>query len=344
MLDDLKYINQVDTSDALGFVSKQPAQLLYDFDFKAKHLKRARIDAVVFSGMGGSSLIAELVHTWPRLDQPFIVSKGYELPNWINQSTLVICASYSGNTEETLSSLDQALKQQAQVVIIAHGGKLLERAQAEDIPYVELPACPQPRTGIFYAYRALVEIFVATQVVPEERVAELEAVVPALEEACKNWKEDIPEARNYAKQLALEMEGKTPIIYGGAITYPAAYKWKIDVNENAKNTAWCNQLPEFNHNEFIGWSAHPVEKPFAVIDLISHFEHPRILKRFEVTDRLLSGKRPKAIEVTAKGKTLLEQLLYLVLLGDFATTYLAILNNVDPTPVELVEKFKKELN
>jgi glucose/mannose-6-phosphate isomerase len=139
------------------------------------------------------------------------------------------------------------------------------------------------------------------------------------------------------------MEGKTPIIYGGALTYPAAYKWKINVNENAKNTAWCNQLPEFNHNEFIGWSSHPIEKPFAVIDLISSFEHPRVLKRFEVSDRLLSGKRPKAHRVEAVGESVVEQLLYLVLLGDFVTAYLGILNNVDPSPVELVEKFKKEL-
>ncbi len=102
-------------------------------------------------------------------------------------------------------------------------------------------------------------------------------------------------------------------------------------------------LPEFNHNEFIGWSSHPVEKPFAIIDLISSFEHPRTIKRFELSDKLLSGKRPKATTVQAEGKTIVEQLLFLVILGDMASTYLAILNNVDPTPVDLVEKFKKEL-
>ena len=102
-------------------------------------------------------------------------------------------------------------------------------------------------------------------------------------------------------------------------------------------------LPEFNHNEFIGWSSHPVEKPFAVIDLISSFEHPRTQKRFEVTDRLLSGMRPKAITVTAQGESALEHLLYLVLFGDFVTLYLGILNGVDPSPVPLVEKFKVEL-
>lgn len=344
MLDDLKYVSQVDSSDALGFAAKQPAQLLHNFDFSLQSISDRPVHNVVFSGMGGSSLVADLVHTWPRLEEPFVVSKGYDIPNWVDEETLVVCASYSGNTEETLSSLNQALKQKAQIVIIAHGGKLLEIAKEKSIPYLELPECPQPRTGIFFAYRAVIEIFCAAKLVPAETLTQLEQVVPALESACKLWVADVPEKSNTAKQIAQQMVGKTPIIYGGALTYPAAYKWKIDVNENAKNTAWCNQLPEFNHNEFIGWSSHPIEKPFAVIDLLSSFEHARILERFEVSDRLLSGKRPKAIQVNAVGDSLLSQLLYLVLLGDFSTTYLAILNNVDPTPVYLVEKFKKELS
>lgn len=344
MLDDLKYITTVDKSDALGFIAKQPEQLRYQFGFQYDTPEERPIYNIVFSGMGGSSLVAELVHTWPKLEKPFVVSKNYDLPEWVNQNTLVICASYSGNTEETLESLDQALAKGAQVVVLAHGGKLLERAKQELLPYAEIPQCTQPRTGILYMYRAVVEIFIAARLIPEATLSELESVIEPLETACQQWAPEVLLKDNYAKQLAEQMEGKTAIIYGGALTYPAAYKWKINVNENAKNTAWCNQLPEFNHNEFLGWSSHPVEKPFAVLDLISSFEHPRTLKRFEVTDRLLSGKRPKAISIEAAGNSVLEQMLYLVLLGDFATAYLGILNNVDPSPVDLVEKFKKELN
>lgn len=340
MLDDLKYIHQLDKSDALGFIQKQPAQLSYAFSVKAfdKPVKN-----VVFSGMGGSSLVAELASTWPKVTVPFVVSKNYSLPAFVDADTLVICASYSGNTEETLSSLDQAEKSGAQIAIIAHGGKLAERAKSGSHRLVVLPECPQPRTGIFYAYRALVEILIAAKLLDTVVVEELESVVPKLETVCKQWAPDVAQDDNAAKKLALEMMGKTPIIFAGPLMYPAAYKWKIDANENAKNTAWCNVVPEFNHNEMIGWSSHPVDKPFTVIDLLSSFEHPRVLKRFVVADRLLSGKRPKAIAVDAQGETILEHLLYLVLLGDFATTYLAMLNGVDPTPVALVEKFKKEL-
>lgn len=340
MLDDLKYIDRVDKSDALGFVAKQTRQLEYSFGLEDLQIAP---ENVVFSGLGGSGLVAELAHSWPNIPVPFAVSKNYDLPGWVDEKTLVICASYSGNTEETLASLEQARQKHAQIVVITHGGRLLEKAHELNLPVAKLPESPQPRTGIFYAYRALVEVLIVANLVEEACLTELEALSTSLAEKCAQWLADIPESRNYAKQLATQMLGKTPIIYGGSLTYPAAYKWKIDVNENAKNTAWCNQLPEFNHNEFIGWSSHPIEKPFAVIDLLSSFEDPRILHRFTVTDRLLSGMRPKSIAVEARGDSALEQLLYLVLLGDFATTYLAILNGVDPTPVVLVEKFKKEL-
>lgn len=344
MLDDLKYIAKVDKSDAFGFAEKQPEQLAYQFGLSSDLFEGEPIQNVVFSGMGGSSLVAEFAHTWPRLQLPFVVNKGYDLPDWTNENTLVICASYSGNTEETLEALNQATEKNAHVAIITHGGKLLECAEGEDLPLAEIPACPQPRTAVFYMYRALVEIFVAAGLVPETVLADLEAIIEPLERQTAQWVPIVATSENEAKQLALHMEGKTPIIYGGALTYPAAYKWKISVNENAKNTAWCNQLPEFNHNEFLGWSSHPIEKPFAVLDLVSSFEHERILERFTVSDRMLSGRRPAARAVHAVGDSPLEQMLQLVLLGDFATTYLAMLNNVDPTPVDLVEKFKKELS
>jgi glucose/mannose-6-phosphate isomerase len=114
----------------------------------------------------------------------------------------------------------------------------------------------------------------------------LESVVKNLEAYVEDWDPVVAKSKNYAKQLALELAGKTPIIYAGPLMYPAAYKWKINANENAKNTAWCSETPEFNHNEMIGWTSHPVDKPFAVLDLLSSYEHPRVLKRFEVADKI----------------------------------------------------------
>lgn len=343
ILDDANVIAQRDPQGALGFAAGQPEQLRHDFGIAGQRPFARDVTNIVFAGMGGSSLVAELAHTWPVMTVPFVISKTYTLPDFVDEDTLVICASASGNTEETLEALTHAQEMGAQIAVIAHGGRLVERAKADNCLLARLPEVPQPRYGIFFDYRALVEILVAAGAARSESIAELEALVEPLEQATRNWLPSVPDEQNYAKQIADQMVGKTPIIYGGPLTYPAAYKWKIDANENAKNTAWCNALPEFNHNEFIGWSSHPVEKPFAVVDLISSFEHPRILKRFELIDRMLSGMRPKAINIQLEGGSVIEHLLYAVLLGDFATLYVALLNGVNPTPVDLVEKFKKEM-
>lgn len=343
MLDNLNVLSQKDPQDALGFIGSQPGQLTHDFGIAANRQSRPAAN-IVFAGMGGSALIAELARVYPNLSVPFVVVKDYHLPEFVGENTLVVCSSYSGNTEETMSALAEAQSKQAQIAVISHGGKLREIALAEGYPFAEIPECPQPRTSIFYAYRALCELYVAFGLVDAAVIKEIEQLSEPLELATNLWRPSVPETQNDAKQLAQEMVGKTVIIYGGGVTYPAAYKWKISANENAKNTAWCGVLPEFNHNEFIGWSSHPIQKPFCVIDLLSSFEHERTQKRFEVTDRLLSGMRPKANQIHGQGGSVIEQLLYLILLGDYTTTYLAILNGVNPTPVELVEKFKKVLD
>src|SRR5690606_25590809 len=122
-----------------------------------------------------------------------------------------------------------------------------------------------------------------------------------LRESVSSWAPEVPTSQNTAKLLALELMGKTIVVYAGPKLFPAAYKWKISFNENAKNVAWCNEIPEFNHNEYLGWTSHPLKKPYAVVDLRSDREHLRIQKRFEVTERLLSGKRPSPEVVEVRG-------------------------------------------
>lgn len=342
MLDDMNVIAQRDGSDALGLAEATPAQLSHNFGVSVTAAEQP-IANVVFAAMGGSALQAEFVKVYPALGVPFVIVKDYELPDFVNEQTLVIVSSYSGNTEETLAALEQAKAKGAKRVVMTGGGKLRQIAEADGLDHVIVPKAVQPRMAVLYAYRALVELLVGYGLAPEDSIATLESLTPKLETVVAGWTKAVPTADNPAKQLALQLAGKTPIIYAGNLMAPAAYKWKISANENAKNTAWMGVLPEFNHNEFIGWSSHPVEKPFAVIDLVSSFEHPRTLKRFEVTDRLLSGMRPKAITVTAQGDSAVEHMLYLVLFGDFVTLYLGLLNGVDPSPVELVERFKTEL-
>ncbi len=342
ILDKPQVIAQRDTQNALDLAATTLDQFTHTFGI-APQLPLPEIRNIVFSGMGGSALQAELIHTWPRLSVPFVLSRDYKLPEFVDETTLVIVSSYSGNTEETLSSLEIARAKNAHIIIMAGGGKLQTEAEKGGEQFVLLPKAVQPRMAIFYAFRALIEALVSYGVADQSTISELEKAGAAVKKAVSTWTADIPMVNNPAKQLATQLVGKTPIYYAGPLMAPAAYKWKINTNENAKNLAWFNLLPEFDHNEFMGWTSHPVEKPFAVVDLVSSLEHPRILERFTLGDRLLSGLRPKAMTVNAEGSSELEQLLYLLVFGDFVTLYLGILNGVDPSPVDKIEAFKKEL-
>jgi glucose/mannose-6-phosphate isomerase len=342
MLDDLKHIDQVDVSDALGFASKEPGQLLSSYDVKL-NISPSDISNVVYSGMGGSALAAILSQTWPGYRVPFEVVRNYQLPAYVNSSTLCIVSSASGNTEETLSALESAEAMGAKIAVIAGGGKLADIAREKGYPLFKLPPSPQPRYGVFNNLKALVSIGNQAGVFRDQTGDVLEHAAEFLNLQLKSWEATIPTVNNLAKQIALDSLGKSVVIYGGPLMAPAAYKWKISFNENAKQVSWYGIYSEFNHNEFIGWSSQPVDKPYLVIDLRSDFELPRIQTRFKLSQQLLSGRRPEPIVINAIGSNVLEQLLYCVLLGDFTSIYAAIAAGTNPEPVELVEKFKQML-
>lgn len=342
MLDDLKMIHERDAQDALGIAEKQWQQLQITFDLPAIE---GAIENVVHAGMGGSALWGLVSKSWPGYTVPFELSRDYDIPSYVSEKTLFIASSYSGNTEETLSALEQAEARQAKIAIITGGGKLAEIAQEKGYPVALLPKVEQPRFALLAGFKALITLLERAGLVSADAAEQtLQATSEFLKSALEAWGPTVPTSNNPAKQLAQELMGKSPVIYAGPKLFPAAYKWKISFNENAKNVAWCNELPEFNHNEFNGWVSHPIDKPYAVVDLRSNLEHPRVQKRFEVTERLLSGKRPRTHVVDAHGETLLEQLVWTIAFGDFVSLYLALLNGINPTPVEFVEKFKKALD
>ncbi len=345
MLDDVNVLKQRDPSGALDVVGLQYEQAKFKIDLKNQGHDGRKLTSIVVAGMGGSALAALLVKSWlkPELTIPIEVVRTYDLPNYVNSDTLVIASSYSGNTEETLNCLQQAETKGAQIAIIASTGKLIDIANEKQITYAPIPGGIQPRMAVIYNLCALVTLLVNLDIVSNEKIDQSAAVSDWLKSESEKWASSVATDVNYAKKLALQAVGKTAVFYGGTLTAPVAYKWKISWNENAKNVAFWNEFPEFNHNEFIGWTSHPVEKPFAVFDIFSSFEHPRILKRFEVSDRLLSGKRPKSTVINLAGESIIEQLLWGSILADYVSVYVAILNGVNPTPVELIESLKQEL-
>lgn len=345
MLDDANVLKQRDPQDALGVAAREWEQVSQQVDVIDAPHSAPTVAKVIVAGMGGSALAALVAKVWldGKLSVPFEVVREYDLPAYVDASTLVIASSYSGNTEETLESLRQAKEKSALVGVLAAGGKLVERAEEDKLSRVVIPDGLQPRMAMLLNLKALVALLASFKVISTDVEDELAGCSDWLRSETENWLPDVSTDKNQAKQLALLAVGKTPVIYGGHLTGPVAYKWKISWNENAKNVAFWNVYPEMNHNEFIGWASHPVDKPFTVFDLKSSFEHPRILKRFEVSDRLLSGRRPKAVPVEMAGDTVLKQLLWGCILADFVSIYVAILNGVNPTPVDLVEDLKAEL-
>lgn len=344
MLDDLKYIHERDTQDALGIVEKQWQQLEHDFEFD---VPAGSFENIVHSGMGGSALWALLSSSWPGYSVPFEVVRGYDIPGYVNEKTLFIASSYSGNTEETLFALAQAEEKGASIVIITSGGKLADQAMAKNYPLIALPKIDKPRYGAFYGLRGIVLLGERLGLLSESgAAAQLGAAVAFLKDSLQSWLPTVPTSRNAAKKLALELMGKSPVLYAGPLLTPAAHKWKISFNENSKNVAWEYAFPEFNHNEFTGWTSHPTDKPYAVVYLTSSFDNDRIKKRFDLSNKLLSGRWPAPHYVEAQGTTKLEQLLWTVALGDYVSLYLALLNGVNPIDTgdkDIIEKFKKEL-
>jgi glucose/mannose-6-phosphate isomerase len=345
MLDDQNVLAQRDRQGALEVAANLYKQAQYEVPLQDTDHDGREIANIVIAGMGGSALAADMIKVLVKdhFSQPLEVVKGYTLPGYVGVNTLVIASSHSGNTEETVSCLNEAIERGAQIGVTATGGKLREIAEANHIMYANMPHDTQPRMAVFYNLRSMLAIMQAVGLNTQGLLDEVSASAEWLKSESDKWIKEVGTEQNYAKQLALLAVGKTPVIYGGNLMAPVAYKWKISWNENAKNVAFWNFYPEFNHNEFLGWTSHPVEKPFVIFDLRSNLENPRILKRFELSDKLLSGMRPKANAVELKGDSLIQQMLWGCTLADFVSIYVAILNNVDPTQVDLIEKFKKEL-
>lgn len=345
ILDNANVRAQKDPSGALKVAAEQFTQTNFDARIWSPEHDNRAITSVVITGMGGSALAALVMKVvlQGELDIPFEIVRGYDLPAYVNEHTLVIASSYSGNTEETLSALEVAEKAGAQLAIVASGGKLIDTASSLSIAHIVVPAGIQPRMAMIYNLKSLFVLLAHFGVIPDTWAEDLDRMTNWLSNETAQWLPDVPTDQNYAKQLALQAVGKTPVFYGSPITAPLAYKWKISWNETAKNLAFWNEYPEFNHNEFMGWVSHPVEKPFVIFDIKSSFDSARVRQRFELSDRLLSGKRPAAHEIVLRGNTPLEQLVWGCILADFASIYTALLNGVDPVPVTLIEKLKQEL-
>jgi glucose/mannose-6-phosphate isomerase len=298
---------------------------------------------LIVAGMGGSAIGGALAREalGDRASRSIVIARSYALPAWTTPDTVVLCASYSGNTEETLAVYDAAGALGARRIVATTGGKLAESARADGVPVVPLPGGFQPRAAV--AYSLVVALEVAWLCGAGERLhAEIDVAAAHVEQIVSMWGPDSPDD-SLAKQLARGLHGTIPQIAGSGLTSPIAYRWKTQINENAKMPCFAHELPELDHNEIVGWQGASQLGRFSAVFLDDSDLHPRIRQRIELTRGLIEAEAAGTYRVETIGQNRTERLVSLVLLGDLVSLYLAVLREVDPTPVAAIERLKTAL-
>lgn len=302
---------------------------------------------LIVAGLGGSAIGGDLARSiaGPFLGIPLIVIRDYDLPGFVDASSLVFACSYSGNTEETLSAYQQARQANAQIVCITSGGKLEAMAKADSYPVLSLPAGFPPRAALGHSLMTLLAAMQSAGIIPDmaESIGE---TVDLLSELREKYGTANPQASNPAKILAHSLYGKIVAVYGSnGIMDAVAFRWRSQIEENAKNLAFHHVLPEMNHNELVGWR-YPEEslRRIGVVFLRDKGDHPQIKRRFELTRELIGDKAGAVHEVWSEGDSLFARVMSAIYLGDFLSLYLAYLNNTDPTPVQVIDYFKSKLS
>ena len=346
-LDDPRSYQEFDPSGVLKHLRDFPDecqrawQNALNFDLPQDY---ARVDKVVILGVGGSAIGGEMVRRLAFLENklPVWVHRDYDLP-FLDEHTLLIASSYSGNTEETLTSFTESLKTKAKKLVLTTGGKLKELAQREGIPVLVIDYQAPPRTAFPHSFVSLIGIFHKLGLL-QDKSADLEEAIEILKELSKKLAESTPLASNPAKQLATKLLGRLGVIYGAGILSEVAERWKTQLNENSKGWAFYEVFPELNHNAVVGYEFPPeIREGVLVILLHSSLLHPRLSIRYRLTAEILAKAGVNYEQVEAMGKSPLAQMMSLVLFGDYVSFYLALLNRVDPTPVAPIDYLKSRL-
>jgi glucose/mannose-6-phosphate isomerase len=338
-------IGALDPSGQLADILDLPEHLR-DALWRVESAKLDRSDTpggLVVAGMGGSGIGGALARAaiGDRAARPITLARGYGLPPWSDADTTVLCASYSGNTEETLAAYEAAGVIGAHRIVCTTGGELAKAARADGVAVVPLPGGFQPRAAVGYGLVISLEV-AALAGVCDPLHTEIDVAAAHAEKLIGEWGPDSPED-SLAKHLARRLHGTVAQIAGSDLTAPIAYRWKTQFNENAKLPAFAGELPELNHNEIVGWESAGELGSFSAVLLDDSDLHPRVRKRIELTERLIADSGAPAERVQSVGGTRLERLISLVLLGDLVSLYLAILRGVDPASIDVLTRLKQEL-
>ena len=301
---------------------------------------------IVVLGMGGSAIGGDLLSDYlaDELAIPIVVIRGYDIPKFVDENSLVFAVSYSGNTEETISALKRCLEAKARVIALTSGGKLAVLARENNFPVIKVPAGIQPRAAISYLFFPVLKALERLGII-EERSSEIEETHNILRALSHEYGLKSPIKDNFAKKVALSLFRHLPLVYGSEGLFAAvAMRWKTQINENSKWPCFWNVFPELDHNEIVGYEIeNNINRQMKIIYLQDKEGLLRVEQRREITRKIIEDKVAEFIVCPTKGKGKMAHMFSLIFLGDLASYYLAILNQVDPSPVAGIEDLKKEL-
>jgi len=289
------------------------------------------IKDIYYFGMGGSAIAGDLLRSLLYSSPiPVTVIRDYELPKHVSDKSLLIFSSYSGNTEETLSCYKHAVRSFKNILSISSGGKLEEMAKMNRTQHILIKKGLQPRNALAYQFFPLLKVL--------EKSGIVAAMFEEVSDLIKSL--DMIKISKMGVELSGKLKDKIPLIYASDRFSPVAYRWKTQLNENAKIMAFSHCFPELNHNELMGYTL--VKGDFYCIILKNDEDHRRIMKRMELTKQVIKKAGVEVTEIALKGKTL-TKMFTTILIGDYTSYYLGLRYKLDPAPVRLVEHFKKEM-
>jgi glucose/mannose-6-phosphate isomerase len=336
--DPLAAIREVDAAGQLDDVLGLPEQL-GDALWRVESAGIANLEAygLAVCGMGGSGIGGALARAalGDTLSRPLRVVRDYELAPWASPDNLILCMSYSGDTEETLACFDGAEALGAQRVVATTGGQLAEKARVAGVPVIGIPSGLLPRSAVGYMFA-----------IAAETAAVIEACAPIRTDidAAAAWlTEQTGALVSRSAEIAAELEGAIPLIYGCDLTEPVAYRWKTQINENAKQHAFTHSLPELDHNEIVGWEPPQAADRLSAVFLEDADQHPRKVERAELTARLIEPTASAVLRIDTEGPNRTARMLWAVMLGDLVSLHLAAARGLDPSPTLLLERMKEEL-
>jgi len=347
-LDDPRVFKQYDPEGMLTCLHEMPWlcqqawQMAMNFDLPQDYTS---VDKVVILGMGGSAIGGDLVSSLAVSEAklPIIISRGYELPAFTSAKTLVIASSYSGNTEETISSFEQAFKTGAKKLVITTGGKLEAMAEERGVPAFSFGYKAQPRAALPFSFIPIL-CFLQRLGFISDKSQDIAETVEVLQKLSQRIDESAPWSQNPAKQLAGKLYNHLPVVYGAGIVSEVAHRWKTQLNENSKAWGFYEVFPELNHNAVVGYQfPKELARKIAVVLLKSPLLPQRIQLRYQVTGQLLEQAGVDYEVIDGSGQSPLSQIMSLVLFGDYVSYYLAMLYQIDPSPVKAIDFLKEQL-